>query len=50
MLLKMVKSVKQLSLYGAVADIQELPEDQVAPGKLVASDQTEQEFLIQPIA
>ena len=28
--------------------IQGLPEDQVAPGRLVASDQTEQEILIQP--
>ena len=49
LLLKTVMSVKQLSLYGAVADmIQELPEDQVAPGRPVASDQTEQEILIQP--
>ena len=37
----MVMSVNQLSLYGAVADmIQELPEDQVAPGRLDAADQT----------
>ena len=42
-------SVNQFSLYGAIADmIQGLPEDQVAPGRLVASDQTEQEILIQP--
>ena len=42
-------SVNQLSLYGAVADmIQELPEDQRAPGRPVALDQTEQEILIQP--
>ena len=46
-LLKMVMSVNQLSLYGAVADvIQELPEDQVAPGRPVAFDQTEQEILL----
>ena len=39
----------QLSLYGEIADmIQGLPEDQVTPGRLVASDQTEQEILIQP--
>ena len=45
-------SVNELSLYVAVADvIQEIPEDQVAPGRPVASDQTEQEILIQlPIA
>ena len=42
-------SVNQLSLYGATADvIQELPEDQIAPRRLVASDQTEQEIFIQP--
>ena len=47
-LLKMVMSVDQLSLYGAIAEvIQELPEDQVAPGRLVASE-TEQEMRIQP--
>ena len=46
---KMVMSVNQLGLYGAVADmIQELPEGQVAPGRPVTSDQTEQEILIQP--
>ena len=45
----MVMSVNQLSLHGAVAGmIQEFPEDQVAPGRPVASDQTEQEILIQP--
>ena len=44
--LKMIISVNQLSLYGAVADfIKELPFDQRAPGKLVALDQTEQEIL-----
>ena len=49
LLLKMVMSVNQLSLHGAIVDmIQGLPEDQVAPGRLVASDQTEQEILIQP--
>ena len=41
-------SLNQLSLYGEVADmIKELPEDQIAPGRLVALDQTEQEILIQ---
>ena len=46
--MKIVISVNQLSLYGAIADmIQGLPEDQVASGRLVASDQTEQEILIQ---
>ena len=50
LLLKMVMSVNQLSLYGAVADmIQELPEDQIAPGRPVASDQMEQEILFQPL-
>ena len=45
----MVMSVNQLSLSGAVVDmIQELPENQVAPGRPVAADQTEQEILIQP--
>ena len=49
LLLKMVMFVNQLRLYGAIADmIQGLPEDQVAPGRLVASDQTVQEILIQP--
>ena len=47
-LLKMVMSVIQLSLHGAVADmIQELLDDQIARGTLVALDQTEQEILIQ---
>ena len=42
------KSVNQLSLYGAVADlIKELP-DQRAPGKPVALDQMKQEILTQP--
>ena len=50
LLLKMVMSVNQLSLYGATAVmIQGLPADQVAPGRLAASDQTEQEILIQPL-
>ena len=41
--------VNQVSLYGAIADmIQELPEDQVAPWRPVASDQMEQEILTQP--
>ena len=49
LLLKMVMFVNQLRLYGAIADmIQGLPEDQVAPGRLVASDQTVQEILVQP--
>ena len=49
LLLKMVISVNQLSLYGAVADlIKELPDDQRAPGKLVGLDQMEEEFLTQP--
>ena len=49
LLLKMVISVNQLSLYGAVANmIKELPCDQRAPGKPVALDQMEQEILIQP--
>ena len=49
LLLKMVMSVSQLSLCGY--PLQGLLEDQVAPGRLVASDQTEQEILIQlPIA
>ena len=49
----MVISVNQLSLYGAVADmIAELPVDQRAPGKLVASGQLdERETLTQlPLA
>ena len=47
---KLVMSVNQLSLYGAVADlIEELLDDQRAPGKPVALDQTEQEILIQPL-
>ena len=49
LLLKMVISVNQLSLYGALSDlIEELPDDQTAPGKPVALDQVEQEILIQP--
>ena len=48
-LLKMVMSVNQFRLYGAVAHlIKELPEDQKAPGRLVAADPTEQEILCQP--
>ena len=48
LLLKMVMSVNQLSLYGAIADmIQELPEDQRAPGRLVALDQIEEEIVTQ---
>ena len=52
LLLEMVISVNQLSLYGAVPDsIQELPDDQRAPVKLVAKDQMEQQVLIQaPLA
>ena len=42
LLLKMVMSVNQLSLYGAVADlIIDLPDDQRAPGKPLALDQME---------
>ena len=49
LILKMVISVNQLSLNGAVADlIKELPVDQRAPGKPVALDQMEQEILTQP--
>ena len=49
LLLKMIISVNQSSLYEAVADlIKELPDDQRAPGKPVASDQMEQEILIHP--
>ena len=49
LLLKLVISVNQLSLYGAVADlIKELPDDQRVPGKLVALDQMEQEIITQP--
>ena len=45
----MVMSVNQLSLHGAIADMfQGFPEDQVAPGRPVASDQTEQEILVHP--
>ena len=48
LLLKMVISVSQLSLHGAVADmIQELPQDQKAPVRLVALDQMEHGILIQ---
>ena len=44
-----VISVNQLSLHGAVADlIKAVPDDQRAPGKLVALDQMEQEILSQP--
>ena len=52
LLLKMVISVNQLSLYGAVADlIEELPDDQRAPRKLVALSQMEQEIITQlPLA
>ena len=50
LLLQMVMSVNQLSLYGPVADIvAELPVGQRAPGKPVASAQLdEQETLTQP--
>ena len=49
LLLKMVMSVSQHSLYGAVADlIKELPYDQRAPGVPVALDQMEQEIIVQP--
>ena len=49
LLLKMIISVNQLSLYGAVADsIKELADDQRAPGKPVGLDQMEEEFLTQP--
>ena len=49
LLLKMVISVNQLSLNGAVADlIEESPVDQRATGKPVALDQMEQEILTQP--
>ena len=42
-------SVNQLGLHGATAVmIQGLPDDQVAPGRPVASDQTEQKILNQP--
>ena len=46
----MVISVNQLSLYGAVADlIKELPDNQRAPGKPVASSQmSKQEIIAQP--
>ena len=47
LLLKMVISVNQRSLYEAVADFtKELPDDQRAPGKPVASNQMEQEILM----
>ena len=50
LLLKMVTSVNQLSLYGAEADlIKELPDDQRAPGKPVAIYHTEQEILTQSL-
>ena len=46
---RVVTSVNQLSLYGAVADtIEELPVGRRAPGKLAASGQLEQEMLTQP--
>ena len=50
LLLQMVISVNQLSLYGAVADmIEELPNGQRAPGKPAAWSQLdEQEILTQP--
>ena len=49
LILKMIISVNQFSLYGAAADlIKELPENQKAPGRPVAEDPTEQEILIQP--
>ena len=52
LILKMIISVNQLSLCGAVAHlIKELAEDQNASGRLVAEDPTEQEILSQlPIA
>ena len=52
LLLKMIISVNQLSLYGEVADvIIELADDQRAPGKPVALDQMEQDILTQlPLA
>ena len=50
LLLKMVITVNQLSLNGAVADlIQELSVDERASGKPVALDQMEQEILSQPL-
>ena len=46
---KMVISVTQLSLYGAVPDLmKQLPDDQRAPGKPVALDRMEPEILTQP--
>ena len=49
LLLQIVISVNQLSLYGAVADlIKELPDDQRAPRKHVALDQMEQEIITLP--
>ena len=48
LLLQIVISVNQLSLYGAAADlIKELPDDQRAPGKHVELDQMEQEIITQ---
>ena len=48
LLLQMVISVNQLSIYGAAAEmIEELPVDQRAPEKPAASDQMEQENLAQ---
>ena len=48
LLLQVVISVNQLSLYGAVPDLtKELPDDQRAPGKHVALDQMEQEIISQ---
>ena len=51
LLLHMVFSVNQLSLYGAVADmIAALPVDQRVPGKSVASGQLDrQEIFTQPL-
>ena len=48
LLLKMVISVNQLSLHGAVADlIIDMSDDQRAPGKPVALDQVEPEIITQ---
>ena len=45
----MAISVNQRSFHRAVADlIKELPDDQRAPGKLVALDKMEQEIITQP--
>ena len=47
LLLKMVISVNQLSLYGAVADmIEELPVGQKAPGKPAAPGQQDKEEIL----